>query len=236
MMRCWIICCVLLLAACHAMAQHAVTVQWQHTAGKQPLQLFDSTYHNAFNEPFTVNRFRYYISHLTLTSATGKQWQSNEHFLIDEEDSLSKTIQLSSIPFNNIATIEFQLGVDSIFNVSGVQTGTLDPMRGMFWTWNSGYIFAKLEGQSDSSKAPVHYFSYHVGGYKHYQNATRKVKLALPSSSNIHSILINADILQWFASQRNISIATSAICHEPGKLAMQLADNYATMFTIIGVQ
>jgi hypothetical protein len=38
----------------------------------------------------------------------------------------------------NITAIKFLLGVDSLKNVSGIQTGALDPAKGMFWTWNTG--------------------------------------------------------------------------------------------------
>jgi hypothetical protein len=121
--------------------------------------------------------------------------------------------------------------------MQGPQTGELDPMKGMFWTWNSGYIFAKLEGQSDSSHAPAHYFTYHIGGYKHIENAIRTVQLVIPkSSTNIHKIVIDVDVLKWFNANHQLSIAHHPICHQPGKLATQFADNYSSMFSIAEVQ
>ena len=55
-------------------------------------------------------------------------------------------------------------------------------MLGMFWTWNSGYIYARLEGQSDSAKAPAHRFTWDIGGYKAAANAAREIVLAIPDS------------------------------------------------------
>jgi hypothetical protein len=55
----------------------------------------------------------------------------------------------------DITGIRFLLGVDSARNVSGIQTGALDPARGMFWTWNSGYVMAKIEGSSPSAHVPA---------------------------------------------------------------------------------
>lgn len=46
----------------------------------------------------------------------------------------------------------FLLGTDSLANVSGALGGDLDPTKGMYWTWNSGYINVKLEGTAPMSK------------------------------------------------------------------------------------
>ena len=41
----------------------------------------------------------------------------------------------------------------------------LDPMNGMYWTWQSGYINVKLEGKSNRCQTRNHIFQYHIGGY-----------------------------------------------------------------------
>jgi hypothetical protein len=230
----------LLFVACgvKASAQNTVTIEFRNKVGQQPLQLFEQTYTNNFQEPFVVNKFRYYISHLTIGFENGTKWleMPSYYHLVDEEDSSSKSILLKQ-SFSNIAILKFTLGVDSSKLMQGPQTGELDPMRGMFWTWNSGYIFAKLEGQSDSSHAPAHYFTYHIGGYKHIENAIRNVQLVIPkSSNNIHKIVIDVDVLKWFQASHALSITQYPICHQPGKLATQFADNYSSMFSIAEVQ
>jgi len=216
--------------------QHLLTVFFQHTVGNQPLVLGE-TYKNPFGENMIINRFRYYVSNIVLIdNANKKHVLPNEYYLIDEADSASKIVTIKS-PVATIKRIEFLLGVDSIRNVSGVQTGTLDPMKGMFWTWNTGYIFAKLEGTSDSSHAAAHAFSYHIGGYKPGENAARKIVLNLPSANEHPSnIIISANINQWFQSTTNVHIAQTPVCHSTGTLALQIADNYSTMFTIAPIQ
>jgi hypothetical protein len=161
---------------------------------------------------------------------------SKDYYLIDEADSLSKIIVLKTSELK-IKAIEFLLGVDSVKNVSGVQTGALDPMNGMFWTWNSGYIMAKLEGVSSAAKVPGNLFSYHVGGFKNGENATRQIRLTVDRrpSTDDRTFIIEADISKWFQSAHNIKIAAHPVCHSAGNLAMQLADNYATMFKIVSV-
>ncbi|MFL9482362.1 MbnP family protein [Chitinophagaceae bacterium LWZ2-11] len=218
--------------------QHTITLQFNHIVGSQSLQLFDTEYSNSFGEVFVVNKFKYYVSNITIIDGKGQAFPiADSYFLIDEADSLSKSIKIQT-PVNNITAIEFLVGVDSLKNVSGVQTGVLDPMNGMFWTWSTGYVYAKLEGRAPISKAPSHYYSYHVGGYKPGENALRKIKLSLPAGivKNISNITITTDILKWFQSVENIKIAETPLCHEPGNLASRLANNYATMFSIQAVQ
>lgn len=214
-----------------------LAIKFNHKVGIKKLVLFDETYANTFNEPFTVNKFRYYISNVILVDEKGQQKIFNGfHQLVNEADSASKNMHFNSCKLGKIVCIEFTVGVDSSKNTSGVQTDDLDPMKGMFWTWNSGYVFAKLEGQSDSSHAPSNYFSFHVGGYKANENAARKIKLNINSTPSIHEIVIDVDISKWFDAVHPIHINKSPICHQSGELAMKLADNYATMFSIAEVK
>ena len=212
-----------------ATAQQQLQLLFQHVVGNKPLQLFEQTYHNSFGEPFTVYRFRYYVSNIVLYNGSLKQAIPNAYFLIDEDDSLSKRITLNH-KLDKVTAIEFMLGVDSIRNISGVQTGDLDPAKGMFWTWNSGYIFAKLEGVSDSCHTPGNAFALEPGGFRNGENALRTVRLSIPDDRN--SVTIVADVLKWFQSVHSLQLADNPTCHRPGKLAMQLADNYATMFSL----
>ena len=230
-----IICCTTT-----AIAQHIITITFKNTVGKKALNT-DSIYTNQFDESFKVRNCRYYISNILLIDSANNKTQSfrNDYFLIDEKEAASKQIKLST-SLKQLSSIEFLMGVDSIKNVSGVQTGSLDPAKGMFWTWNSGYVMAKLEGSSPAAKTPAHTFSYHVGGYKTGEAVARNIKLQLSQTIKADTIsaqiFITADILKWFSGRHNIKIADAAFCHEPGKLAMQLADNYTGMFSIESVQ
>ena len=211
-----------------------MVIRFKHWVGDKELQLFEETYTNRFGEPFVISKFRYYISNLTITGISdGKEIKLSDkaYYLVNEADAQSKII---SIPANSaIQSISFVMGVDSVKNVSGVQTGSLDPANGMFWTWNSGYVFAKLEGQSDSSHAVAHSFTWDVGGFRKNENALRSVQLLVNKSAEYtDTLVINADVLKWFDARHPLRIAQSPTCHQPGKLAMQIADNYSAMFSV----
>lgn len=182
------------------------------------------------NDTVTINRFKYYVSHFYLTNEKGKKIILPLHYyLIDASDENSLTLSLD-IPIENYTGIHFLLGVDSLRNVSGVQTGALDPLHGMFWTWNSGYIMAKLEGKASSSEIAGKQFTYHIGGFRTGHNTSRNISIPIPSFSQ--QLTIIADAKKWFNGPHQLTIAKEPVCHSPGALAVRIANNYATMFSL----
>lgn len=208
---------------------------FHHQVGKDPLAL-GTLCRNGLGDRITIERFKYYVSHFTFTDSKGRQWKPDpQYFLIDEEipDSKIITIQVQDI---DIRQIGFLLGVDSARNVSGIQTGALDPLKGMFWTWNSGYIMAKLEGTAERSPSPGHRFTYHIGGFRFGMNTAREIRLTIPQTSQpVREVHIAADIDRWFNGSWQIDLAETPVCHSPGVLAMRFADNYQNMFSIQSV-
>lgn len=209
---------------------HTLTIRFAHFVGDLPLQLAVYSYTNSFKETFTIEQFKYYISDIRITGddAVEESVLKGAH-LVDAADSSTMTIQINTT-LQKLSTIRFKIGVDSQTNTSGIQSGDLDPMLGMFWTWNTGYIYARLEGQGDSVHAPAHRFTWDVGGYRANVNAVREIALQIPTPKK--PITIQANLLHWFDGRHQVRLSRSPICHQPGDLAMQLADNYSTMFSI----
>lgn len=215
-----------------------VTVTFDHFIDTAILEL-NAAYKNQFNEEFTPRTLRYYISKIAFEDASGKLLKiSDSCFLIDESIEESKTLQLNIKP-GNYRAIQFLLGVDSTTTANGVQEGALDPYNGMYWTWNTGYVSAKFEGTSPVSRSPQQLFQYHIGGFRRGQNTLRAISIPLHQFSLLKkqntSINIQADVLKWFRSVNDLPIAANSFVHTPGKLAVQYADNYATMFSLRSV-
>lgn len=217
-------------------SQKKLSLIFHHKVGSEDL-VPGNSYTTPLGENIMVQKFRYYVSNFAVTDKQGKTTTLPVHyFLVDEADSASKTISLA-VPDMAIRSVQFLLGVDSIRNVTGVQTGTLDPVKGMFWTWNSGYIMARLEGTSASSTIAGHYFTYHIGGFKGENNTLKTIVLTIPETKGtLHEIHINADINTWFKNKTELRIAESPVCHMPGPLAKKIADNYSSMFSINAVR
>ncbi|MDX1956488.1 MAG: MbnP family protein [Chitinophagaceae bacterium] len=213
-----------------------VNIEIIHKAGNQNFAL-NTSYTNTAGESFTVSTYKYYISHLELSG--GKKAIGETYFLVDESDPASKSFQ-AVVETGNFNSISFLLGVDSLHNVSGAQTGALDPLKGMFWTWNSGYIMAKMEGNSPVSTLPANFFEYHIGGFKGATNTVKRITLPFPQTIDLKkgenlTIQISGDILQWFTQPLDFSIAAKPSITTPGANAKMMADNYEDMFSLVSV-
>ncbi len=236
----------LLLSSCNkefsqennAVPSGEVTLAFQHSVDVSPLNYTDE-YTTSQGEKFTVNSFRYYIHDVQLTNAAGKTVKVLPgYFLVDEDLPESKLLSFDA-PEDTYQFVSFTLGVDSADNMSGAQSGALDPARGMFWTWASGYVMAKLEGVSPSVTGPNNDFTYHIGGYKSPYAVIKKIVLPvqIPDSLQVKQdkatkVYINADISTWFGRVNPIRMAATPACHSPGDLAKKIADNYEGMFSL----
>jgi hypothetical protein len=190
-------------------------------------------YQNASNESFQISRCKFYLSSVELTASNGQVvGETDSYHLIDGMDPESQSFTFLTEK-GLYDSLHFWIGVDSARNVSGAQSGALDPANGMFWTWNTGYIFAKLEGRSPASTAVNQQFTYHIGGFKTNENALRKI--SLPAAFQLDkeiTIELTAELANWFDGKESLRIASNPTVMKPGITAMKFADNYARMFSI----
>ena len=195
-------------------------------------------YINKNGELFSVNAFKMYLGAITLQNTITQQSSSAQQYhLLNYADASSLLIN-EKIAVGTYNQLVFTIGVDSVRSVSGSQTGALDPLNGMFWTWNTGYINAKLEGISPASTATGKAFTYHIGGFKYPENTQRTVTIPFPPDLSltladgiVNEINLDIHLEQWFQGYHLVSIAATPTVTTPGNLAMQLADNYATLFS-----
>lgn len=215
-------------------AGNKLVIHIEHKVDSQYLQLDSITYKNNIGQPYTITKFKYYLSNIILKSKDKKKSISHDVFLIDEENTSSKEIILSKIKKGVYDSISFIIGVDSLRNCSGAQSGALDPINTMFWTWNTGYIFLKLEGKSTMSSAPGKIFEYHIGGYKEPTNAIEKVHFALPfpldfTKVNEQTIKVNVNVAELFRAPMDIDFSKLPSVTDT-KNALVISRNYKDMF------
>lgn len=195
-------------------------------------------YTNSFGEQYTITKFKYYLSNVSITAIPVNTFNGTYH-LIDESDPASLSFSFEA-PVNTYRTLSFLLGVDSTRNVSGAQTGALDPLNDMFWTWNSGYIMAKMEGNSPQSPVVNNKVEYHIGGFSGSNSVLKNIEFAItapPAGIQVREgktseIFIEADVDTWWQGAFNLKIANNPVVTTPGALAKSISDNYARMFTI----
>jgi hypothetical protein len=214
----------------------AVKISFINTIKGTALVLDSMEYTNPFNETYAVSRLKYYISNITLNSSQKHYAETDSYHLIDAADSSSLHFNFNAAA-NTYNSISFMVGVDSIKNVSGAQSGALDPANGMFWTWNSGYIMFKLEGRSPASTIFNQRIEYHIGGFDGANNVVRVITIPLPSSLKLDAgknseIIIAADLDQLWHGSNELKIAETPATMSPGFLSKKIADNYNRMFSV----
>ena len=210
----------------------------QHVAGNQPLE-FDKRYTNERGEQFTVDVLKYYLSNIELIYDTATVYLPETYFLIDQGRDASRTITFPSIPKGKLKGVQMLIGVDAPRNCSGAQTGALDPVLGMFWTWNSGYIMAKMEGSYTKGNNPNAQYIWHCGGYAAPFSSLRTIQLSFnPTTIDTieqTTVHITADVLEWFKTPHQLKIDSIPVFNDPSEIGKKVADNYADMFAVKGV-
>ncbi|CAN5733362.1 hypothetical protein BH11BAC4_BH11BAC4_04830 [soil metagenome] len=211
-------------------------ISFINTVNGKPIILRDSIYSNYFGEQYSISKLKYYISHIVLTG-DGKPAKMDEYYLINaasEENSIE-----FSLPEGKYKSMQFLLGVDSIHNCSGAQTGALDPMNDMFWTWNSGYVMFKLEGSSPASSSDLNRIEHHVGGYKGTNNVATAIKMDIGTSNSLEikagattELIIETNLDHYWHGTNDIRISDLSVCMIPGELAKKIAANFTGLFSI----
>lgn len=220
-------------------AKSRLFLRFENYVGDRRLILDTATYINSLGQSYTVTNFKYYISNIKLESSEGKGYSiADAYCLIKQDDPNTWIAELDDVPAGSYDGISFMIGVDSLHNCSGAQSGALDPINGMFWTWNTGYIFMKLEGKSPASKSPGHIFEYHIGGFQEPTNFIRTASLAFVkepmkiNSGKATSIYIKTDAAKVLDGGNKIDfskLSSVTDFHNSDKIA----DNYKYMFSII---
>jgi len=219
-----------------------VRVEISHLAHGAPLVVGgDTGIATAAGDSFTVSKLRYYLSNFRLRRPDGSWFTAAQdpnssagYQLVDAAKPQSGQFEMTGVPPGSYTGIEFLIGVDEARNHAGAQTGALDPLHGLFWTWKTGYIFFQLEGHSPQSASPGQTLTFHIGGGA---AATRTVFLPLaPKPARVEArvrpvIHLHADVGQLFDQPHTVRFATlsSAMSAEA---SAPVADNAAAMFRV----
>lgn len=178
------------------------------------------------SENYTIETLRFYITNIELYGSNGTHFQEeNSVHLIDLEDPDSWTINYPSAKFNvQLDSISFTIGTDSLTNVSGILDGDLDPIKGMYWAWNSGYINFKVEGKNRETKTA---FEYHLGGYLPPFQTARVCTFPI---ENVGEIIVIKLYLRRFLDQINMNERKEVMI--PGPEAVELSEKLSNCFSV----
>lgn len=209
-----------------------LSVEIEHVWGmtEEPFLFEEAMVHPMSGDTLTITTMTYYVSNLALTKTDGSVWkEENSYRLIDPQ---TNTFDLNGIPTGSYTSMTLTIGVDSLRNCSGLQEGALNPSNGMFWSWNTGYIFVRCEGQCPSS--PTGAFTYHLGGYLPPNSAIQSRTLSF--GSNVLVIQPNAKPTLHLKSNvaklwhGPVKVEDLSAVHMPGSEAVSMVSNFADGF------
>ncbi len=195
-----------------------LTVQVNLSAGNQRVGL---------NEPISVNdqvfqleQVRFYLSKFEFYK-NGQLTAVDpvEAYLIDFEIDSTRKLVFSTLSFAEVDEIRFLFGIDSLINTSGAMNGALDPMHGMYWSWQSGYINCKLEGTFLPKREA---FQLHLGGYTAPFSAVQQVVLKTEKTA-ITLVNIDLDLLMNQVIESKSQLHVMSPCSKAVEYAQILA-------------
>ncbi|MCE7057432.1 hypothetical protein LZF95_22315 [Algoriphagus sp. AGSA1] len=235
------------------------SIEFDNIVGEETFGLEPRQYTNAKGEVFSIRTLQYFISNIKLYTESGEEYvvpQEESYFLVQAQDRNTRFTKVT-VPEGDYTKISFVLGVDSLRNTKPVEErpGVLsfDPSQGhegggMYWGWNSGYIFFKFEGTCDlitddqqGDPTGNKQFKYHIGGFGGYSaptlNNIKEISMDLNQGgiaqvreglrSNVHLFV---DVMNVFDGQHAFSIP-----EHPNVMfsdySVNIANNFPGMFT-----
>ena len=212
----------------------AFKLELVHKAGAQDFSM-NEQYSNSSGETFKIITLRYLISKVKLRKSDDTEIDLSQYFLVDP--STGTPLQVANVPFGEYTGMSYSIGVDSLTNTRGAQSGTLDAINSMDWSDWGGFINFELLGTSPSSTASTKIFEYSINGFRYPYSTEQIIFHSFGSNrltiqkGNIPFVRISVDILELFKNPVDISIASVTKVLGSGVNSKKIADNYQDMFT-----
>lgn len=208
-----------------------VKVEFEHTVNTLPFGL-NADYITTSGDTIQYTTAKYYVSNVGFVRTDGTVWKApNSYYLIDLTNEESALLSVTKVPNGDYTAVQFTIGVDSLHNVSGSQTGALSVSNGLFWSWNSGYIFAKMEGTYHHGSSGN--FAYHLGGFTGTSSCIREQEFDLGgavmtvSPDATPQIHMNVDMMSLFEfSTPPLDVMNVNNVTMPGSMASSIMDNF----------
>lgn len=206
--------------------------------------VLNKEYTDILGNDYKIELLRMYFSNLTLLKDDGSEVLANEVSYIKFENNHSaaggdgETI-IAEVPAGTYKGLRFALGVDSTLNHGDPniwpQGHPLSIFNNAHWSWNSGYIFTKVEGRVDTAGNGNFdkTFLYHTGTDTLYREVDFSNASFSVAPGGKFTFGVNLDVQRLFYSDSDtISTPNENITHTSNNftLAKKLMDNSSKAF------
>ena len=209
-------------------AQSKSTINFTFAYGSVVLNFDDSLNLQNDSSFLRITALKFYISNIQFfKNGEVVLEEKNSFHLIDANQIIPNQILVENKQNIAFDEIKFDLGIDSITNVSGAMGGDLDPTKGMYWTWQNGYINFKLEGISKLCKTRNNEFTFHLGGYQQPYYCFQTLRFKTNNSSFINFKLDVLKILNQVDLEKTNHVMS------PSEEAVMLSKIVANAFNLL---
>jgi len=199
----------------------------------EPLE-FGALYTENYGYTFRIDGFKTYLSNVSIEDEEGNSYLIRGISLIDFDDPSSWVVEIPQGKYNKL---NFSVGVPENLNKDNDPAAyennhplSVYGSAGMFWSWNSGYIFIKFEGKAnlEGEDTPIiDPFAFHVGEDFLYRSHEENISICLGEDQQTIYLDFHTD--QFLGSgQNSIDIATDNITHTSGNV--ELAERFVSNF------
>lgn len=221
--------------SCEYSTETALAIHFNSMVGSENL---------VYNQEYTVNgrklkftRAQFYVSGIHLEKHDGSHLHLEDQYLLVHGGAHHYSI--GNVPSASYHGMSFDVGVDSAANhsdpatyASGHALSSLDANYS-HWTWNSGYVFIRLEGYVDTTAAATGNadigFVYHVG----MDNLKRNVELSFHKDFTGASsdLMLKID---WAKFLEGLNLTTDIETHTMNNMpvATMVADNASDAISV----
>ncbi|MFK7948913.1 MAG: MbnP family protein [Saprospiraceae bacterium] len=231
---------ILFIASCTPDEQKSetgtVTLEFEHVFDSEAFTLGEE-YTTSNGDVITANLFKYYVSNVVLSNEDGSTTYTvpNSYYIVDASNTESLNIDIQDVPNGEYSKVNFILGVDAQSNTEGAQEGALAPEKGMYWSWNTGYIFLKLEGTTSNATD----ITYHIGGFSSATNNNIKtIERDVPTGSMINvngsesTVHYMVDVAEFFKNPVDFDVEATPTVTMPNANSVIISENYEDMHMI----
>ena len=182
---------------------------------------------------YQIDALKYYVCELSLIKPDNSLEQVKDVALVDLHKPASKTIS-GDVAAGSYTGIRFGIGLDSAKNHTDPSSYPIEhamsTTKGMFWTWFTQYIFAKIEGYADTTGGfAAQTFLYHTGIdslYRELEFTNMNIVIA-EGESKSEGLTVDMQKL-IFGDTDTIVVATENFTHttDDVPLAVKVTDNF----------
>jgi hypothetical protein len=206
--------------------------------------VIEQVYLDTYGNRIRVDQFLSYVSQIILIHENGSEVLLKDFYLANFENDVELPFD---VPSGRYTGLKLGLGIPAAYNKheDPAQYPSSHPLsvagsQGMFWYWNTGYIFTKFEGKIDTTGTPdaelLDSFLFHIGDDPYYRELEfTDLNVTVPANGTIDMQLhILVDQILAPVAGSSLDLATNAVTHtsEQDVLATTFFDNYAASIVV----